>query len=111
MSNAAAITSEDFEKEVLQSETPVLVDFWADWCGPCKMIAPSVDAIAAEYSDKLKVFKLNVDQEPGIAAKYGIMSIPTLIIFKNGEVAEQIIGLMPKQKIEEKIAPIVGDSL
>ena len=109
MSNAAAITSEDFEKEVLQSETPVLIDFWAEWCGPCKMIAPSVDAIAAEYAGKLKVFKLDVDKEPAIAAKYGIMSIPSLIIFKNGEVAEQIVGLMPKQKIEEKIAPIVGD--
>lgn len=109
MSNAAAITSEDFEKEVLQSETPVLIDFWAEWCGPCKMIAPSVDAIAAEYAGKLKVFKLDVDKEPAIAAKYGIMSIPTLVIFKNGEVAEQIVGLMPKQTIEEKIAPILGD--
>ena len=108
MSNAAAITSEDFEKEVLQSETPVLVDFWAEWCGPCKMIAPSVDAIAAEYSGKLKVFKLDVDKEPAVAAKYGIMSIPTLIIFNNGEVAEQIVGLMPKQKIEEKIASHLG---
>ena len=111
MSNAAAITFENFEAEVLKSEIPVLVDFWAEWCGPCKMIAPSVDAIAGEYSGKLKVFKLDVDKEPAIAAKYGIMSIPTLIIFKNGEVAEQIIGLLPKQKIEEKIAPIVGDSL
>ena len=111
MSNAAAITSENFEAEVLKSEIPVLVDFWAEWCGPCKMIAPSVDAIADEYSGKIKVYKLNVDDEAGIAAKYGIMSIPTLIIFKNGEVAEQIVGLMPKQKIEEKIALIVGDSL
>ena len=108
MSNAAAITSENFEKEVLQSEIPVLVDFWAEWCGPCKMIAPSVDAVAGEYSGKLKVFKLDVDKEPAIAAKYGIMSIPTLIIFKNGEVAEQIIGLMPKQKIEEKIISHLG---
>jgi thioredoxin 1 len=108
VSNAAAISSEDFEKEVLQSETPVLVDFWADWCGPCKMIAPSVDAIADEYAGKLKVVKLNVDQEPGIAAKYGIMSIPTLIIFKNGEVAEQLVGLLPKPKIEEKIASHLG---
>ena len=108
MSNAAAITSEDFDKEVLQSETPVLVDFWAEWCGPCKMIAPSVDTIATEYSGKLKVFKLDVDKEPGIAAKYGIMSIPTLIIFKNGEVAEQIVGLLPKPKIEEKIASHLG---
>lgn len=108
MSNAAAITSEDFEKEVLQSETPVLVDFWAEWCGPCKMLAPTVDAIAAEYAGKLKVLKLDVDKDPVIAAKYGIMSIPTLIIFKNGEVAEQIVGMMPKPKIEEKIASHLG---
>jgi len=108
VSNTAEITSLDFEREVLQSETPVLVDFWAAWCAPCIMLAPTVDAIAAEYAGKLKVFKLDVDKEPAIAGKYGIMSIPTLIIFKNGEVAEQIVGMMPKPKIEEKIASHLG---
>jgi len=108
LSNAAAITSDAFETEVLKSETPVLVDFWAEWCSPCKMLGPTIDAIAGEYEGKLKVFKLDVDSEPGVAAKYGIMSIPTLIIFKNGEVAEQIVGLLPKPKIEEKIAYHLG---
>jgi len=105
LSNAAEITAQDFDKEVLESEIPVLVDFWAEWCGPCRMIAPSVDAIAAEYAGKLKVLKLDIDKEASVAAKYGVMSIPTLIVFKKGQVAEQIVGAMPKQKIEEKITP------
>ena len=108
MSNAAEITAQDFEKEVLQSETPVLVDFWAEWCGPCRMIAPFVDAIAGEQAGKLKVLKLNIDKEASVAAKYGVMSIPTLILFKSGQVAEQIVGALPKQKIEEKITPHLG---
>jgi thioredoxin 1 len=105
MSNAADITAQNFEQDVLKSDIPVLVDFWAEWCGPCRMIAPSVDAIAEEFAGKLKVFKLNVDQEATLASKYGVMSIPTLIIFKGGSVAEQIVGALPKQKLVEKIQP------
>jgi thioredoxin 1 len=108
LSNAADVTAQDFEKEVLQSEIPVLVDFWADWCGPCRMIAPFVDAIAGEYAGKLKVLKLNIDTEAAVASKYGVMSIPTLILFKGGQAAEQIVGALPKQKIEEKITPHLG---
>jgi len=105
MSSSAEVTAQNFDEEVLQSDIPALVDFWAEWCGPCRMIAPAVDAIAGEYSGKLKVFKLNVDNEATIASKYGVMSIPTLVLFKGGEVAEQIVGAMPKQKIVEKILP------
>lgn len=105
MSNAQAVTAEDFEKEVLQSEIPVLVDFWAEWCGPCRALAPTVDDIANETAGKLKVVKLDTDKAPSVAAKYGIMSIPTLIIFKKGDVVEQLVGMMPKQKIMEKVTP------
>ncbi|HUV05890.1 MAG TPA: thioredoxin [Armatimonadota bacterium] len=105
MSSPAEVTAQNFDKEVLQSEIPVLVDFWAEWCGPCKMIAPSVNAIAEEYAGKLKVLKLDVDTEATVAARYGVMSIPTLILFKGGKVAEQIAGALPKQKIVEKILP------
>lgn len=105
MSNAADVTAQDFDSEVIQSDIPVLVDFWAEWCGPCRMIAPTVDAVAGDYAGKLKVLKLNIDTEASVAAKYGVMSIPTLILFKKGQVVEQVVGAMPKQKLEEKIAP------
>lgn len=105
MSNAQAVTAEDFEKEVLQSEIPVLVDFWAEWCGPCRALAPTIDDIASETAGKLKVVKLDTDKAPTVAAKYSIMSIPTLIIFKKGDVVEQLVGMMPKQKIMEKVTP------
>ena len=105
MSSAADVTAQDFDKEVIESEIPVLVDFWAEWCGPCRMIAPAVDAIAGDHAGKLKVLKLNIDKEASVAAKYGVMSIPTLILFKKGQVVEQIVGAMPKQKIEEKVTP------
>ncbi len=100
---AGKIGEDNFEAEVLQSAVPVLVDFWAEWCGPCKMIAPIVDEIADELSGKLKVVKLNVDEAQAVAGKYGIMSIPTLLLFKNGQIVKQLVGAMGKAQIVEKI--------
>lgn len=97
------LTQSNWEEEVLNSDIPVLVDFWAPWCGPCRMVAPVVAEIAEEYKGKVKVGKLNTDEEPEIAVRYGIMSIPTLMIFKNGEVVDQIIGAVPKEYLLEKI--------
>ena len=93
------VTDENFEDEVIGSELPVLVDFWAVWCGPCRMVAPFVEQIAEEYKDRLKVAKLNVDENQAVPAKYGIMSIPTLLLFKGGELKETIVGALPKDKI------------
>ncbi len=105
MSAAAAVSTADFDKEVLQSEQPVLVDFWAVWCGPCRAIAPAVDAVAEEYSGKAKVYKLNVDDSPEIAGRYGVMSIPTLMIFKGGQkVGELVGGQNTKQTIGAALA-------
>jgi len=105
MSNAQAVTDADFEQEVLKSAIPVLVDFWAEWCGPCRALAPTVDEIAEENAGKLKVVKLDTDKAPSVAAKYGIMSIPTLILFKNGDIVEQLVGMMPKAGIMAKVSP------
>ena len=105
MSDVLAVDGQNFEQEVLKSEIPVLVDFWAPWCGPCRMIAPHVDAIAAELAGKLKVVKLNTDDAGEIAGKYGIMSIPTLIVFKGGQVVEQMVGAQQKIQILAKLDP------
>ncbi len=107
MSIEAEFTDANFEAEVIQSGTPVLVDFWAPWCGPCKMIAPIVEEIANEYSDKLKVGKLNTDDNQQIAAKFGVMSIPTLMIFKGGEPVERIVGAQAKDTLTTKIDAIL----
>jgi thioredoxin 1 len=97
-----AVTEQTFESEVLGAGQPVLVDFWAEWCGPCHAIAPVLDQIAAERSD-LKVVKLNIDEEPSLAQRYGVMSIPTLILFKDGEPAAAAVGAMPKSMLEQKL--------
>ena len=105
MSAAKEVNESNFEQEVLQSETPVLVDFWAPWCGPCRLVGPTVDEIASEYPEKVKVVKLNTDEAPTVAARYGIMSIPTLILFKGGQPVAQLIGAQPKQSILAQIQP------
>src|SRR5689334_23065570 len=102
MSLAAAVSSADFDTEVLQSEKPVLVDFWAAWCGPCRRVAPEVDAVASQLGDKVKVYKVDVDAEPDLAGRYNIQSIPALYIFKGGRVVDQILGAVPRQVISEK---------
>ena len=94
------ITKENFEQEVLKSDIPVLVDFWAVWCGPCQMLAPTIEELAREYEGRVKVGKVNVDEQPEISRQYGIMSIPTLILFKDGQIAEQTMGVQPKESIE-----------
>jgi len=92
-------TKDNFESDVLGSGQPVLVDFWAEWCGPCRVLGPTVEEVAKDYSSTVKVGKLNVDQHPEIATRYGIRSIPTLLIFKDGRVQEQIVGAVPRQQI------------
>lgn len=95
------VTTDNFKDEVLQSDVPVLVDFWAEWCMPCKMIAPILDEMSNEYDGKLKIGKLNVDEQGDIAAEYNIVSIPTLLLFDKGEVVNQQVGAVPRPKIEE----------
>ena len=101
------VSDATFESEVLKASGPVVVDFWAEWCGPCKMIAPALDEIQNAMGEKGKIVKLNVDENPGVASKYGIMSIPTLMIFKNGELASRQVGAAPKAKLEQWITASV----
>ena len=102
------VTDATFDKDVLQSEQPVLVDFWAVWCGPCKAIAPIVDDLATSYAGKLKVAKVNVDQNSATPSRYGIRGIPALLIFKGGKVADQIVGYVPREVIEEKVNKVLA---
>ncbi len=105
MAEPIIVTDDTFETEVVKSTTPVLVDFWATWCMPCRMIAPTVEEVATEYASKLKVAKLDVDENPRTASQFGVMSIPTLMLFKNGEIVERLVGAMPKQRLIDKIKP------
>ncbi|WP_328789655.1 MULTISPECIES: thioredoxin [unclassified Streptomyces] len=101
------VTDADFDVQVLESDKPVLVDFWAAWCGPCRQIAPSLEAIAAEYGEQIEIVKLNIDENPATAAKYGVMSIPTLNVYKDGEVAKTIVGAKPKAAILRDLSEFV----
>ncbi len=105
MTTPTVVTDETFNDEVLKADRPTLVDFWAIWCGPCRMVAPVVDAIAREQGEKLKVMKLDVDENQNTAMTYGVMSIPTLILFKGGQPVERIVGFRPKGDLEKKILP------
>lgn len=105
--NLVELTDTNFEAEVLNSDLPVLVDFWAPWCGPCRMVGPSVEALAGEWVGKVKVGKLNVDESGLTAGKYGVRSIPTLMVFKAGEVAATVVGALPKDKIAEQVLRVL----
>jgi len=101
--NIVTLTAENFDEEVLKSGTPVLVDFWAEWCGPCKMVAPILDELASEYDGKVKIGKVNIDDHQSLASEYGIRAIPTLLLFKAGQVADQIVGLRSKRDFKAKL--------
>ncbi len=107
MGNAITLTDDSFQSEVIESSGPVLVDFWATWCGPCRVVAPIVDELAEEYDGRVKVGKVDVDSEQKIAADFGIRSIPTLLIFKDGKQADQIVGAVPKNDLVKKLESVL----
>ena len=104
----AEVTDSNFQAEVIESDVPVLVDFWAPWCGPCRMVAPVVEEIAQERGEALKVVKLNIDENQQTAIKFNVMSIPTLMVFKDGEIKKTVIGAYPKKKLEEELEPALA---
>jgi len=102
------VSDATFDQEVLKSDQPVLVDFWAAWCGPCRALAPTVDTIATEYQGKIKVMKMDVDKNPATPGRYGVRGIPALILFKGGQVADQIVGFVPKDKIDQSLSRVLA---
>ncbi|MGD9890506.1 MAG: thioredoxin [Dehalococcoidia bacterium] len=108
MTKPADVTDQDFENEVINADVPTLVDFWAPWCGPCRMVAPIVEELAGEYEGRVKFVKLNTDENPAVSGRYGIRSIPTLLVFKDGEVKGQIVGFRPKSELKNRLDSVLA---